>query len=71
MGKRNKDVLKMQEVQERVAEVISIIMILETDMSAECSDGVYYRVVRVIHRILSEAQQAVEDLVKGAKEGTE
>ena len=62
---------KLQEVQEKVQEALSVIIVLETDLSVECSDGIYSNVVRIIHRILLETQQAVEELVQSAKESTE
>lgn len=63
--------LKLQSVQERIQEVISIIIVFETDLSTECSDGVYYRVIKVIHRMLTEVQQTVDELVQCIKESTE
>ena len=61
----------INEIQEKIQEALSIIIVLETDLSLECSDGVYCNVVKVIHRILLETQQAVEELVQGTKKSTE
>lgn len=62
---------ELQGIQEILHEIICILIVLETDLSVECSDGVYYSVVKVIHRMLSDAQHTVEGLVQCIKEGTE
>lgn len=71
MEKGNTTSLKLQETQERIQEALCVVIVLETDLSVEFPDGVYSRVVKVIHRMLVEVQQTVEELVQGAKERTE
>lgn len=68
-GIRNRCTL--QEMQESLQEVLSIIIVLETDLSAECSDGVHYNVVKTIHRMLFGIQQAVDGLVQCTEKSTE
>ena len=68
MGKIVLNECQLQELQEKLQEVLSIILILEADVSAECSDGIYYRVIKVVHRMLSDIQRAMDYLVQSAEE---
>ena len=54
--------LQLEEVNEKLLTALSLIMILETDLTVERSDGVYYRAVKVIHGIIDEAQQGIKTL---------
>ena len=36
---------------------------MESDLSAEETDGVYYGAVKVVHSILSEAKKELENLI--------
>lgn len=71
MGREEQSRQKLQDVQEKLEEAISVIIVFETDLSAECSDGVYYRVIKVIHRMLSEVQHTVEALVQSIEKSPE
>lgn len=71
MERNEQDRQKLLDMQERIQEAISIMIVFETDLSAECVDGVYYRVIKVIHRILTEVQHTVDALVQSVKESAE
>ena len=62
---------KLQDAQERIQEAISVIVVLETDLSVEGSDGVYSGVIKVVHRILSEAKHTVDELIHCIEECTQ
>lgn len=62
---------QLQDIQEKLQEAISVMIVFETDLSAECSDGVYYRVIKVIHRMLTEVQHTVEVLVQSIDKSPE
>ena len=71
MGREEQSRQNLQDIQEKLQEAISIIIVFETDLSAECSDGVYYRVIKVIHRMLSEIQHTVDSLVQSIEKSPE
>lgn len=71
MGKEEQCRQKLQDIQEKMQEAISVMIVFETDLSAECSDGVYYRVIKVIHRMMTEVQHTVEELVQSIEKSSE
>lgn len=71
MGREEQSRQNLQDIQEKLQEAISIIIVFETDLSVECSDGVYYRVIKVIHRMLSEIQHTVDALVQSIEKSPE
>ena len=71
MEKRNSDSLRLQELRDSLQEIISVLIVLETDMSVENPDGIYGRVIKIIHRMLVEVQHTVEELIQSTKERTE
>jgi len=50
------------ELNEKIRVARSLLIVLETDLSAECSDSIHLDVVKVVHTILSEAQQIIANL---------
>ena len=48
--------IKMAEINEKLDSAISILIVLETDLSAENSDDVHLNVVKAVHGMLNEAQ---------------
>lgn len=52
----------MIEANEKLRTAKSILIVLETDLSAECSDNIHLDVIKVVHNILNEAQQILKGL---------
>ncbi len=46
----------VDQALEKLQDALSLIMILENDLSALNSDQIYYRTVKVIHEIINTAK---------------
>ena len=55
--------IKMAEINEKLDSAISILIVLETDLSAENSDDVHLNVVKAVHGMLNEAQKSLFELL--------
>jgi len=54
--------IKMAEINEKLDSAISILIVLETDLSAEHSDEVHLNVVKAVHGMLNEVQKSLSEL---------
>lgn len=54
---------KMEEINEKLLTALSLIMIMETDLTVSRTDTTYCRAVKVIHRIIADAQKELAELV--------
>lgn len=54
--------IKMAEINEKLDSAISILIVLETDLSAEHSDKVHLNVVKAVHSMLNEVQKSLSEL---------
>ena len=50
------------ELNEKIRVARSLLIVLETDISAERSDSIHLDVIKVVHNVLNEAQQILKDL---------
>ena len=53
---------ELEKIEEQLRNSISILSLMETDLSTEDTDGVYYGAVKVVHSILSETKKELERL---------
>lgn len=54
---------ELEKIEEQLRNSISILSLMETDLSTEDTDGVYYGAVKVVHSMLSEAKKELENLI--------
>ena len=52
----------MIEANEKLRTAKSILIVLETDLSAERSDNIHLDVIKVVHNLINEAQQIIAGL---------
>lgn len=66
MNQGNQNVSKLNqcmiEANEKLRTAKSILIVLETDLSAEHSDSIHLDVVKVVHNLINEAQQIIVGL---------
>lgn len=62
------NVSELKEVVEEINNSISLLMLLETDLSMERSDEVYYRSVKIIHNMLLDANSKLAESIQGFNE---
>lgn len=48
--------INVEEARENLQDALSLLIILENDLSTQQSDELYLRIVRVIHNLLREVQ---------------
>ena len=53
---------ELEKIEDQLKNSISILSLMESDLSTEDTDGVYYGAVKVVHSILSEAKKELERL---------
>lgn len=58
------NIKELKEVSEQIKNSISVLMLLETDLSMKHSDEVYYRSINIIHNIMLKADSKIQDLIK-------
>ncbi len=58
------NIKELKEVSEQIKNSISVLMLLETDLSMKHSDEVYYRSISIIHNIMLKADSKLQDLIK-------
>lgn len=51
---------RIEEINDRLQDAISLILLLENDFSMQTSDEVYTRTIKMVYRLIKSAQ---EDLV--------
>ena len=59
MEKENQSMI---EANEKLRTAKSILIVLETDLSAERSDNIHLDVIKVVHNLINEAQQIIAGL---------
>ena len=59
-GNQSKELI--QELGDKIKKAKSLLIVLETDIAAECSENVHFDVVKVVHNILNEAQKILISL---------
>ena len=61
MGFEKKDVQeenkKLDQIREMLLDVFSLIILLENDMEMQKSDGIYSRILKMIHGNLKDIQK--------------
>lgn len=61
MGFEKKDVQeenkKLDQIREMLLDVFSLIILLENDMEMQKSDGIYFRILKMIHGNLKDIQK--------------
>lgn len=62
MNQGNQNVSEIQNLTDKLRTAKSLLIVLETDLSAECSDSIHLDVVKVVHNLINEAQQIIADL---------
>lgn len=48
--------INVEEARENLQDALSLLIILENDLTTQQSDEIYLRAVRVIHNLLREVQ---------------
>ncbi len=48
--------INVEEARENLQDALSLLIILENDLTTQQSDELYLRIVRVIHNLLREVQ---------------
>lgn len=48
--------INVEEARENMQDALSLLIILENDLSTQQADEIYLRAVRVIHNLLREVQ---------------
>lgn len=48
--------INVEEARENLQDALSLLIILENDLTTQQSDEIYLRAVRVIHNLLKEVQ---------------
>ncbi len=48
--------INVEEARENLQDALSLLIILENDLSTQQSDEIYLRAVRVIHNLLRDVQ---------------
>lgn len=48
--------INVEEARENLQDALSLLIILENDLSTQQADEIYLRAVRVIHNLLREVQ---------------
>lgn len=51
-----KETQKSESAKEKLADALSILMLLENDLFAQQTDPIYARAVKVIHQLVKSAQ---------------
>lgn len=54
---------ELEKIKEKLYNAECIIMLLETDLSLECEDGVHYGAVKVLHNIIQSIRQDFKKLL--------
>lgn len=62
MESMEKENQSMIEANEKLRTAKSILIVLETDLSAERSDNIHLDVIKVVHNLINEAQQIIAGL---------
>lgn len=62
MNQGNQNVSEIQNLTDKLRTAKSLLIVLETDISSETTDSIHLDVVKVVHTILSEAQQIIANL---------
>lgn len=62
MNQGNQNVSEIQNLTDKLRTAKSLLIVLETDISAERSDSIHLDVIKVVHNVLNEAQQILKDL---------
>lgn len=62
MNQGNQNVSEFQNLTDKLRTAKSLLIVLETDLSAEHSDSIHLDVVKVVHNLINEAQQIIANL---------
>ena len=54
---------ELEKIEEQLKNSISILLLMESDLSAEETDGVYYGAVKVVRSILLETKKELENII--------
>lgn len=55
----------MEEVIDNLQDAVSLIILLENDMSEQCADDIYLRTIRLIHKCIRTARNRLSEEMKG------
>lgn len=57
MSQPEKNSINVESVKENLQDAISLLIMLENDLSAQESDEIHLRAVKIVHEILKKASQ--------------
>lgn len=53
---------RIEEINDKLQDAISLILLMENDFSMQTSDEVYTRSIKMVHRLIKSAQEDLSNI---------